>query len=412
MKRPASFPNLRHLRMFLSVCELGSLNAAAKGLNIAQPAITQAISRLESDYGVPLLTRRSGGSQPTKDGKVLWQRCDRFFRILQRGIMLASERAAAPTLSRSSHIVARLTASQIFAHVAVSHHGSLLLAAKADGISVSALHRAVRDIESNLGYELYTKTPQGLTVNRAGAELARQFQIALREIVTAEEELKGANGSLKGRVLIAALPMIRSSILGKAINRTRARAPQLDFVVLEGVYDTMLRALRSGEADLLIGAIRQPPPANDVTETYLFSDPYAIIARKGHPLEGKDVSIDDLASCEWVAQHEGTPVRTALKTLFAGRKEGPRVRIEAPSTLLMRSILLDSDALAVLSVRQVALEVKMGLLTPLRFHVNAGGRAIGITMRSDWLPGRTQTLFLETFYEVLSEEIEGFVPPA
>jgi LysR family transcriptional regulator, regulator for genes of the gallate degradation pathway len=411
MKRPARFPNLRHLKMFLSVCELGSLNAASKGLNVAQPAITQALSRLEDYYEVSLLTRRSGGSQPTEEGKVLWRRCERFFRLLQRGIVLASERAAAPTLTQSNHIMARLTAAQIFAHISVSHYGSLLLAAKADDISVSALHRAVRDIESNLGYELYTKTPQGLSVNRAGAELARQFRIALRELVTAEEELKGSNGSLKGRVLIASLPMIRSSILGKAINRTRARAPELDFVVLEGIYDTMLKALRSGEADMLIGAIRKPPPSNDVIENYLFSDPYSIIARKGHPLEGKDVSIDDLALCEWVAQHEGTPVRSALNALFDGRNEGPRVRIEAPSTLLIRSILLDSEALAILSVRQVALEVKMGLLTPLRFQTPRGGRAIGITMRSDWLPSKTQLFFLENFYEVLSEEIEGFVPP-
>jgi LysR family transcriptional regulator, regulator for genes of the gallate degradation pathway len=87
------------------------------------------------------------------------------------------------------------------------------------------------------------------------------------------------------------------------------------------------------------------------------------------------------------------------------------VRIEAPSTLLIRSILLDSEALAILSVRQVALEVKMGLLTPLRFQTPIGGRAIGITMRSDWLPSKTQLFFLENFYEVLSEEIEGFVPP-
>jgi len=410
MKRLTHLPNLRHLKMFMSVCELGSLNAAAKGLNIAQPAITQAIARLEDFYAVPLLTRRSGGSQPTEEGRMLWRRCERFFRIIQRGIVLASEREAAPTLTQSNNIMSRLTASQIFAHISVSQHGSLLLAAKADGLSVSALHRAARDIERNLGYKLYTKTPQGLTVNRAGAELARQFQIALREIAAAEEELKGSEGSLKGRVLIASLPMIRSSILGKAINRTRLRAPELDFVVLEGVYDTMMRALRSGEADMLIGAIRQPPPVDDVTETYLFSDPYSIIARKGHPLEGRDVSIADLAEYEWVAQREGTPVRKALNALFEGRDEGPRVRIEAPSTLLMRSILLDSDALAVLSVRQVALEVRLGLLTPLRFHVPAG-RAIGITMRSDWLPSKTQLFFLKNFYEVLSEEIQGFVPP-
>jgi LysR family transcriptional regulator of gallate degradation len=411
MKRPSSFPNLRHLRMFVSACELGSLNAASKELNVAQPTISQALLRLEEYYRTPLLIRKTGGSQPTDEGRILWGRCVRFFRQLQRGIILASERSAAPNLAEANIVIARLTAAQIFAHLSVSHYGSLLLAAKADDISVSALHRAVRDIEGNLGYELYSKTPQGLTVNRAGTELARQFRIALRELVTAEEELKATDGSLKGRALIASLPMIRSTILGKAIARTQKRAPELDFVVLEGIYDTMLKALRSGEADMLIGAIRNPPPTNDVVETFLFTDPYSIIARKGHPLDGKEVSIDDLAACEWVAQQDGTPIRHALNALFNGRAEGPRVRIEAPSTLLTRSVLLESDAVAILSVRQVALEVRMGLLTPLRFQSPIGGRDIGITMRSDWLPSRTQLFFLENFYAVLAEEIEGFQPP-
>lgn len=411
MKRPASFPNLRHLRMFVAACELGSLNAASKELNVAQPAISQALMRLEEHYQASLLLRRTGGSQPTEEGKILWRRCTRFFRLLQRGIVRASERSVAPNLTQSNTILSRLTAAQIFAHISVSHYGSLLLAAKADNISVSALHRAIRDIEGNLGYELYSKTPQGLAVNRTGTELARQFRLALRELVTAEEELKASDGSLKGRTLIAALPMVRSTILGKAIARTQKQAPELDFVVLEGIYDTMLKALRSGEADMLIGAIRNPAPTSDVVETFLFTDPYSIIARKGHPLDGKDVTIDDLAACEWVAQQEGTPIRNALNSLFAGRAKGPRVRIEAPSTLLTRSVLLESDAVAILSVRQVALEVRMGLLTPLRFQAPIGGRAIGITMRNDWLPSSTQLFFLKNFYEVLMEEIEGFQPP-
>src|SRR5690606_40665557 len=100
-----------------------------------------------------------------------------------------------------------------------------------------------------------------------------------------------------------------------------------------------------------------------------------------------------------------------LNALFEDRSVEPRVRTEAPSTLLTRSVLLESDTLAILSVRQMALEVKLGLLTPLRFQTLIGGRAIGMTMRSDWLLSKTQLFFLENFFEVLGEEIEGFTPP-
>ena len=45
----------------------------------------------------------------------------------------------------------------------------------------------------------------------------------------------------------------------------------------------MLDALQHGRADLLIGALRESPPA-DVVQEHLFDDPLAVIARVGHPL--------------------------------------------------------------------------------------------------------------------------------
>ena len=39
--------NLRHLRAIAYTAELGTLNAAASAVNLTQPAITQALNRIE-----------------------------------------------------------------------------------------------------------------------------------------------------------------------------------------------------------------------------------------------------------------------------------------------------------------------------------------------------------------------------
>lgn len=48
---------LRHLNIFLCVCNEGSMTAAAEKLYISQPSVSQAIMELEKSYGVKLFER-------------------------------------------------------------------------------------------------------------------------------------------------------------------------------------------------------------------------------------------------------------------------------------------------------------------------------------------------------------------
>ena len=50
---------LRHMRIFVAVCETGSVTAAAEKLYLSQPAVSLAIHELETHYGVRLFDRIS-----------------------------------------------------------------------------------------------------------------------------------------------------------------------------------------------------------------------------------------------------------------------------------------------------------------------------------------------------------------
>src|SRR3979409_290473 len=61
---------LRHLRYFIAVAEEGSLTVAAeKRLHTAQPSLSRQIRDLESEVGVPLLTRSARGVEVTAAGR-------------------------------------------------------------------------------------------------------------------------------------------------------------------------------------------------------------------------------------------------------------------------------------------------------------------------------------------------------
>lgn len=60
---------LRHLKIYVAVCDHGTLTAAGKELYIAQPAISLAISELEAHYGVKFFDRISNRLHITDIGK-------------------------------------------------------------------------------------------------------------------------------------------------------------------------------------------------------------------------------------------------------------------------------------------------------------------------------------------------------
>lgn len=59
---------LRHLRYFVTVAELGSISRAAAKLHIAQPPLSAQIRQLEEEVGVQLLTRFARGVRLTSAG--------------------------------------------------------------------------------------------------------------------------------------------------------------------------------------------------------------------------------------------------------------------------------------------------------------------------------------------------------
>ncbi|SFN62533.1 LysR family transcriptional regulator, nitrogen assimilation regulatory protein [Izhakiella capsodis] len=64
--------NLRRLKYFVKIVDIGSLTQAAEVLHIAQPALSQQVATLESELSQQLLIRTKRGVTPTEAGKILY----------------------------------------------------------------------------------------------------------------------------------------------------------------------------------------------------------------------------------------------------------------------------------------------------------------------------------------------------
>jgi LysR family transcriptional regulator, regulatory protein for tcuABC len=72
---------IRQLRYFVQVVQSGSMGRAAIELDLVTSALSQQVSRLESELSVRLLKRTKNGVQPTNAGLAFWHKAQLILRI-------------------------------------------------------------------------------------------------------------------------------------------------------------------------------------------------------------------------------------------------------------------------------------------------------------------------------------------
>jgi len=84
---------LRHLRYFTAVVQWNGYREAARRRNIAQPALSQAVSELEEEIGVKLFVREKRRARLTPEGEVFYTEAVRVLEQAQHAIESARRAA-------------------------------------------------------------------------------------------------------------------------------------------------------------------------------------------------------------------------------------------------------------------------------------------------------------------------------
>lgn len=389
--------NLRHLRAFAAVCDQGGISAASDLVHLSQPAITQAISKLERLFETRLFQRSSKGMFPTEAALVLLGRTHRAFDFLASVTDLPGRRERV-----DPGFLSLVTSTQLRALIAVAAHGNFSVAARALAIAQPSLHRAARDLEALASQVFYLKSAKGIELTPAAEALARAAKLAFSELDQAIEEIAEVNGKKAGTLRIGSLPLSLSAILPDALNEITAQRPALRVSVMDAPFAELLYALRNGEIDILLGALRDPDPAPDVVQEPLFDDRLCVVCRPGHPLlTEREPDLDRLAAYPWVVARGKTPTRAHFDRFFASvqsLERGPAV--ESNSLVMVRRILQGSNKLSMISLNQAREHLEAGTLGRVAIDLRDSPRRIGLTHRQNWQPTRAQSAFLEIIRKV------------
>jgi DNA-binding transcriptional LysR family regulator len=404
MERALSF-NLKHLDATVAVGRHGSISAASQAVHLSQPALTQAVSKLEATLGHRLFDRLPGGVAVTRAGEIFLPRARWAIEEVAEGARAVRRSARLKPIAYPERV---LSMAQLRALLAVEQAGSYSVGGRSIGLSQPSVRRAVKEIELTLGAPLLVRAGRAMRATTAAERLLRSIRLAIAELDAGLDELDALLRAGAGRLRIGALPLPRAGLLPRALSRFALSHPSAVITVIEGGYGELSAELSAGGLDLIVGALRDPAPSPDLTEETLFVDDLHVVARSGHPLAGggelsrEAPSQDALATYPWVLGARGAPMRNTWEALFAGGP-APGVRIECASILIARGLLIDGDWLALMSPDQFRIEQAAGLLTAIGPAIAGSGRKIGVTTRRDWRPTPTQAAFLAALREAGAE---------
>ena len=247
-----------------------------------------------------------------------------------------------------------ISVRQIRAFAAVAQLGTFTRAADALHTTQPALSAQINDLEQMRGVRLFDRSTRSVKITQAGRELLPTVDKVLADlhlIVTHARDVAQKN---VGRVVVAALPSVSSTLMPHAIAQFRARFPGVTIVLRDALADRVVEMIRDDVADF--GLTSAPGNDPQLAFTALASDRMVAVLPRSHPLASRSrVKLADLLETPLILMNRESSVRRIVDQACAalGRIAAPAYEAEFMATAIgmvragLGATLLPSSALEI-----------------------------------------------------------------
>ncbi|TCU15887.1 LysR family transcriptional regulator [Rhizobium sullae] len=188
------------------------------------------------------------------------------------------------------------TLRQIQYFVAVAEQGSVTRAAQNLSISQSSVTEALKELETDLGVELFERHPRGLTITHNGHQFLRHATKILASVSDARASFSSLQSALSGTLNIGVTSLVAGYVLSDLLARYRRACPGVEVSAIEDNGGYLEHLLVGGELDVAVMVISNLRDRMALQAEILETSPYRLWLPIGHPLVSADIiSVADIA---------------------------------------------------------------------------------------------------------------------
>jgi len=235
---------------------------------------------------------------------------------------------------------------------AVVDAGSINRAATTIGLSQPALTRSIGKLEAALGVQLLTRVAKGVYPTEFGHALLEHVRAVDGELERAGTTLNILKGRTAGPLACGGTFLSMSLLVPLAVKEFDKIKPGSHVRLHEGPTASLLKMLRLGELDVVVGSQIDDEHYDDLISESLATEHVGIFVHNGHKLLSQQRhSLKRLVATEkWILPSPAGPLYQLVKAEFARHAVNlPRRFIETSSIIAIRKLIPLTGYLAVTS---------------------------------------------------------------
>lgn len=240
------------------------------------------------------------------------------------------------------------TLRQLQYFIAVAEQGSVTRAAQNLSISQSSVTEAIKELEGDLGVELFERHPRGLSITHNGHQFLRHATKILASVSDARNAFSETKENSGGTLNIGVTSLVAGYVLSDLLARYRRACPGVEVSAIEDNGSYLEHLLIGGELDVAVMVISNLRDRMALQAEILETSPYRLWLPMGHPLVSADIiSIADITK-EPLIMLTVDEIEENTGKLLSALGARPHVAFRTRSVEAVRSLVATGAGVALL----------------------------------------------------------------
>jgi LysR family hydrogen peroxide-inducible transcriptional activator len=271
-----------------------------------------------------------------------------------------------------------VTLKQLRYFEAVARHGHFGRAADACAISQPALSMQIKELETELGTQLFERGARQVRLTHFGEVFEQRARVILRGVEELGDLARASQERLVGRVRIGVIPTVAPYLLPTIIGHLGRWNPDIDLHLRETVTPRLIEELTDGRLDAAVVALPVSEP--DFAEVALFSEDFVLV-RPAEDAHKPVPSRDSLREMRLLLLEEGHCFRDQALSFCKMTSSRPRELLDGSSLTTLVQLVSAGIGVTLIPDMAVAVETRSAPVSIARFEGAQPSRTIGMIWR-------------------------------
>lgn len=278
----------------------------------------------------------------------------------------------------------------------VANHCNITKASEELCISQPAISRAIKNLEDQLGGQLFVRTKRGVVLTEEGKEFYNYIKQAIEYINNAENKFTDLINLETGCIKIGISTTLTKEFLLPYLEKFHSLYPKIDIQIITYLTSDLMPKLRNGLIDIVILNLNNKDYGSDieVIKCREINDCF-VVSNKYKELINKEISLKDLNNYPLILQAKGSNTREFLDNVARETGITLKPNIELASYSLVVEFSKIGLGIGYATKEYIKKEIANKELYELKLKEKIPSRYIGIALSKNHVPNFSTKKLIE-----------------